>query len=153
MHLRRASAEDASAIQRLAVVTGLMTAQEAQHFAGEVSSTDRGDTLWACAVGDDAGVVASAFGAREAFSNEVWNLLMLAVEPTVQGQGVGRRLLRWFEGQLAGRATALVIETSGQEAFAPTRSFYAQQGYRQVGVIPDYYAPGDSKVTFWRSLA
>ena len=110
------------------------------------------DAFWVRALAGNEQVVGAALCARESFSNDVWNLLFLAVEPDVQGRGTGSSLVRWIENQLSGRATALVIDTSGQEAFAATRAFYSKLGYREFGGIPDYYGAGDSKVTFWRRL-
>jgi ribosomal protein S18 acetylase RimI-like enzyme len=46
----------------------------------------------------------------------------------------------------------LLIDTSGQDEFAATRGFYAKNGYQQVGIIPDYYGPGDSRISLWKAL-
>jgi hypothetical protein len=46
----------------------------------------------------------------------------------------------------------LLIDTSGQEEFSATRGFSAKNGYQQVGVIPDYYGPGDSRISLWKAL-
>ena len=129
-----------------------MTEDESQGFASDVATSEGSDALWACAIADNEQVVGAALCARESFSNDVWNLLFLAVEPDVQSRGTGSSLVRWIENRLSGRATALVIDTSGREAFAATRAFYFKLGYREVGTIPDYYGAGDSKVTFWRRL-
>lgn len=152
VQVRPTLAGDSPAIKRLAVATGLMTEDEAEGFASDVASADSTEEIWACAITSDGDVVGAAYGAREAFSDDVWNLLFIAVDPDVQSRGTGSRLLHWIEDRLAGTATALVIDTSGQDAFAATRSFYAKHHNRQVGVIPDYYGLGDSKTTFWRSL-
>jgi ribosomal protein S18 acetylase RimI-like enzyme len=50
-------------------------------------------------------------------------------------------------------ARVIVIETSDQEALARARNFYLKRGYEERGRIPDFYAEGDSKVIFSRSLA
>jgi len=47
----------------------------------------------------------------------------------------------------------LLVDTSGTEAFARTRRFYQQLGYRREAVIRDYWATGDDKVTFAKPLA
>jgi len=151
LDVRRARGTDASAFRHLAAATGLMTEEEAQGFAADVDSGQDGEALWACACLDGA-VVGTAYVAREPFSDDVWNLLFLAVDPAMQGRGTGSSLVHWIEEELGGIATALVVDTSGQDAFAATRSFYVKLGYREVGSIPDYYGAGDSKVTFWRTL-
>lgn len=152
VHVRPSLSSDGSAIKRLAVATALLSEDEAEGFASDVAAVDNDEALWASAVTDDGDVVGAAYCAREAFSDDVWNLLFIAVDPGLQSRGTGSRLLHWVEEQLLGTASAMVIDTSGQDAFAATRSFYAKHDYRQVAVIPDYYGPGDSKVTVWRSL-
>jgi len=53
-----------------------------------------------------------------------------------------------MERRLAGVARLIVVETAGRADYAPTRAFYEARGYRAVGMIPDFYAPGDDQVTF-----
>jgi len=77
LDVRRASGTDATAFRRLAAATGLMTDEEAEGFAAQVASGQDGQALWACACVDGA-VVGAAYGARESFSDDVWNLLFLA---------------------------------------------------------------------------
>ena len=45
-----------------------------------------------------------------------------------------------------------VLHIEGVDAFADTRRFYAQRGYTREAVIRDYWAEGDDKVIYWKSL-
>lgn len=67
--------------------------------------------------------------------------------------GRGAALVRHVEAELqAEGARVLLIETSCVEAFAAQRRFYLRRGYRQEASIQDFYADGDDKVIFWKSL-
>lgn len=78
----------------------------------------------------------------------------LGVSPSHHGGGVGQAILSNIERDTAAfGARVIVIETSDQEALARARNFYLKRGYEERGRIPDFYAEGDSKVIFSRSLA
>ena len=83
----------------------------------------------------------------------VWNLWWIGVTPDRQGEGGGVALLHRAEADArAAGARLLVVETSALEPLARTREFYRRQGYQQCGTVPDFYAPGDGKVIFAKSL-
>jgi ribosomal protein S18 acetylase RimI-like enzyme len=81
------------------------------------------------------------------------DLYWIAVSPEAHGRGVGTRLLQEVERRLARSGARLVIiETSSQPAYQPTRAFYERRGYHEVARVPDFYAPGDDRVIFARTL-
>ena len=47
----------------------------------------------------------------------------------------------------------LYIETSSRAAYVRTRRFYRAAGYRQAARLPDFYARGDHKVVFYKTIA
>jgi GNAT superfamily N-acetyltransferase len=65
-----------------------------------------------------------------------YDLYWMAVDPTMQGSGIGAALLRAMEGRLAGSARLIVVETAGRPDYRPTRSFYEARGYRKAAIIP-----------------
>ena len=81
-----------------------------------------------------------------------YDLYWMAVDPAVQGSGVGAALMREMEGRLAGSARLIVVETAGRPDYRPTRAFYEARGYRRAAVIPDFYAPGDDQVVYVKTL-
>jgi ribosomal protein S18 acetylase RimI-like enzyme len=81
-----------------------------------------------------------------------FDLYWIVVDPARQGQGVGGHLLGEMERRIAGRARLALIETSGRGDYGSTRSFYERHGYRVVATIPDFYAPGDDRVTYAKSF-
>jgi ribosomal protein S18 acetylase RimI-like enzyme len=82
-----------------------------------------------------------------------YDLYWMAVDPTMQGSGIGAALLREMEGRLAGSARLIVVETAGRPDYRPTRAFYEARGYRKAAIIPDFYAPGDDQVVYVKTLA
>jgi D-alanine-D-alanine ligase len=77
-----------------------------------------------------------------------YDLYWMAVDPAVQGNGIGTALLTEMERQLSGLARLIVVETAGRPDYAATRAFYQARGYAAVSTIPDFYAPGDDQVVF-----
>lgn len=81
------------------------------------------------------------------------DLYWIAVHPDQQGKGVGRLLLAAAEAQIAAAGRSRVyIETSTRGQYAGTRGFYLACGYDLAAELPDYYAPGDGKAVFMKSL-
>jgi ribosomal protein S18 acetylase RimI-like enzyme len=81
-----------------------------------------------------------------------YDLYWMAVDPTMQGSGIGAALVREMEGRLAGSARLIVVETAGRPDYRPTRAFYEARGYRRAAIIPDFYAPGDDQVVYVKTL-
>lgn len=82
-----------------------------------------------------------------------YDLYWVAVDPSVQGAGVGSLLVAEMEKRLTGIARMIVVETSGRKEYDPTRAFYLARGYRIVARLPDFYAPGDEQVVFTKTPA
>jgi D-alanine-D-alanine ligase len=77
-----------------------------------------------------------------------YDLYWMAVDPRIQGTGVGTALLGEMERRLQGLARLIMIETTGRPDYTGTRAFYQARGYSPVATIPDFYAPGDDQVVF-----
>ena len=77
----------------------------------------------------------------------------MAVDKTQQRRGIGKLLVELVEERLTARGGRKVyIDTSSKPLYDPTRAFYARCGYREVASFPDFYAPGDGKVVYEKSL-
>ena len=108
------------------------------------------DELWLVVEGG-AGL---AYAAPERLTDGTWNLLLLAVDPVRQKQGLGRRLVAAVEAVLREKgARLLLVETSGVPGFAGQRRFYRKLGFRREARIRDYYQAGDDKVIFAKPLS
>lgn len=78
-----------------------------------------------------------------------WDLYWIAVAPEAQGRGYGQQLVNWLEDEVKRNNGRLVlIETSSQPKYQPTRKFYEKLGYTEVARIRDFYRPGDDRVIF-----
>ncbi len=87
-------------------------------------------------------------------TRRTYDLYWIAVDPRCQGLGIGRRLLELAERAVARRrGRALYIETSSRDVYRRTRRFYREAGYRQAARFADFYAPGDHKIVFCKTLA
>jgi ribosomal protein S18 acetylase RimI-like enzyme len=76
-----------------------------------------------------------------------FDLYWLAVDPAVQGRGIGTTLVREVERDLRGRgARMLLVETSSRPDYSNTRAFYARCGYTEAARIRDFYAPADDRI-------
>ena len=80
-------------------------------------------------------------------------MLAIAVLPSSQGLGHGGALVAHLEAVLRRRKQRiLIVDTSGVDAFARTRDFYRKSGYTEEARIRDFWATGDDKIVFWKSL-
>jgi len=86
-------------------------------------------------------------------AEDAYDLYWMAVSPAEQGTGLGKALVRWLEGEvrkLNGRM--IIIETSSQPLYHPSRQFYVNLDYKEVARIPDYYKKGDDRVIYAKSF-
>jgi ribosomal protein S18 acetylase RimI-like enzyme len=78
-------------------------------------------------------------------------LYSLAVDPQYRKQGVARRLLAaafaWLREQGVTTVRAEVKSANGA-----ARHLYADLGFTEEGVLPDYYGPGDPGIKLYRPL-
>ena len=82
-----------------------------------------------------------------------YDLYWMAVDPSVQGSGIGTALITEMERILKGTARLIVVETAGRADYAATRGFYEARGYRAAATIPDFYAPGDDQVVYVKKVS
>ncbi len=82
-----------------------------------------------------------------------WDIYWIAVRTERQGRGIGSGLMNLAEEEIRRSSGRLiVVETSSQEMYEPTRGFYRSLGYREASRIPDFYDVGDDRLTFVKAL-
>ena len=82
-----------------------------------------------------------------------FNRLAIAVEPTLQGSGIGKAIVAEMMQRLRSQnGRVMLVETSSLEDYAATQAFYDGQGFSREARIRDFYAAGEDKLIFWKSL-
>jgi ribosomal protein S18 acetylase RimI-like enzyme len=82
-----------------------------------------------------------------------WDIYWEAVSQEKRGRGIGSALTKVVEEivrKAGGRM--IIIETSSTPLYDNTRHFHIGQGYRVVGRVPDFYAPGDDRLILVKRL-
>ena len=82
-----------------------------------------------------------------------FDLYWIAVDPDFQEQGAGSKLVGFLEEGVKARGGRMILaDTSTVPQYEKTQRFYVKNGFQQVARIPDYYYPGNDRVTFCRRL-
>ena len=82
-----------------------------------------------------------------------FDLYWIAVDPDFQGQRVGSTLLNFLGEVLEAEGGRLILaDTSTIPHYEKTQKFYLKNGFQEVARIPDYYHPGNDRITFCRRL-
>jgi ribosomal protein S18 acetylase RimI-like enzyme len=78
-----------------------------------------------------------------------FDLYWIAVDPDFQEQGVGSNLMDFLGKvvkELKGRM--ILADTSSMPHYEKTQNFYLRNGFQEMARVPDYYYPGNDRVTF-----
>ncbi|MBM3547675.1 MAG: GNAT family N-acetyltransferase [Alphaproteobacteria bacterium] len=152
-----AKPEDRLAVRRLVASTGFFSASEEEIAVelvddalakGEVASGYR--FIFAEDAGQPVGYVCfGPIAGTEASHDLYW----IVVDNTRRGRGVGRFLEQACAEAVRGLGgRRIYVDTSSRDQYAPTRAFYLACGYREAARLDDFYAAGDGKVIFVKSL-
>ena len=87
-------------------------------------------------------------------SEFVWDIDWLVVSKNFQGKGFGKRLLTRIEDFILQRQQCAILrlETSSLVEYTSARSLYIKQGYREVGRVPNFYAPYNDLITYSKEI-
>ena len=151
--LRSVRAADRAAVERITRSSGLFREDEIPVAIEVFEAAAAGDPSYTGLAAEVDGRVAGwiCWGPTPCTLG-TWDLYWMAVDPSLQGTGVGTALIREMEHRLAGLARMIVVETAGRADYAGTRAFYESRGYRAVATIPDFYAPGDDQIAYVKYL-
>jgi len=75
-------------------------------------------------------------------------IMLIGVDPGVQGQGIGHALLEHAEAALFAATDSIMLLVSDFNIAA--QRFYRGHGYLQVGAIPDYVITGVDELVFFK---
>jgi D-alanine-D-alanine ligase len=155
-HLRHLTAADRNRIEEITRSTGLFREEEivvALEVFDEATRGAPGNTYSMLGAELDSRLVGWICWGPTPCTLGTYDLYWMAVDPELQGTGIGTALLVEMERRLAGVARLIVIETAGRSDYAPTQAFYQGRGYTPVSTIPDFYAPGDDQVVFVKDVS
>lgn len=157
MRLRPIRIEDRPYLRELLESTREFTADEvncAIELIEDAAQKPGPSGYWGrVAAGEDDRPLAYAIYGPTPMTDGTFDLYWIATRPDLRGKGVGKRLLEDVERDVLERGGHLVrIETSAQDAYGPTRHFYAKTRYVEVGHIPNFYKPGDDLVILAKEL-
>jgi GNAT superfamily N-acetyltransferase len=160
-HLRHLSATDRARIEEITRAVGLFREDEIlvalEVFdeavrAGPYGVAPGGDPYTAMGADIDGALAGWICWGPTPCTLGTFDLYWMAVDPAVQGTGIGTALIVEMERRLASVARLIVVETAGRLDYRATRRFYEARGYRAIATIPDFYAPGDDQVVFVKSV-
>jgi GNAT superfamily N-acetyltransferase len=156
-HLRRLTAADRGRIEEITRAAGLFREEEipvALEVFDEALRAVPGHEPYSALGADLDGRLAGwiCWGPTPCTLG-TYDLYWMAVDPALQGTGIGTTLLAEMERRLAGVARLILVETAGREDYIGTRGFYQARGYTPVASIPDFYAPGDDQVVFVKKVS
>lgn len=152
MKIRPTESDDVPDLKLVLDATGLFPSEMLPDMLGGFLSEESSEDLWLTCVAEGK-AIGFCYVVPETLTDGTWNMLAIAVLPSQQGSGVGAAIVRQLEAGLRERGQRLlIVETSGKDEFAPTRAFYRKNGYREEARIRDFWAAGDDKIVFWKSL-
>ena len=154
--IRTLRREDREPLRALVAATGMFTGEEVAIAIELIDAVldVQGQKDYIIRVSEEGGSVAGYYCVGPTPATEgTFDLYWIAVDPAIQGKGIGRQLddhaaelVRGMGGRL------LIAETSSRAVYGPTRAFYARRGYRELARIAGYYRPGDDLVVFGKYL-
>jgi len=106
-----------------------------------------------CMVNDQDLVIGYICYGPTPMTQGTFDLYWIAVDPDYQEQGAGSRLLSSLEEVVKARGGRMILaDTSSIPHFEKTQKFYLKNGFQEVAKIPDYYHPGNDRMTFCKRL-
>lgn len=98
-------------------------------------------------------IVGAVYFGPDPMTDRKWDVWMIAVDPALHNQGIGREMMGFAESVVrAAKGRLLLIDTSSKAQYDKTRAFYARMGYVEVARVEDFYAEGDGRVTYAKRM-
>jgi ribosomal protein S18 acetylase RimI-like enzyme len=152
MNIRRTKSNDIASLMLVLDQTELFPSEMLPDMIGSSLDSQSDTDIW-LTCDENGTAVGFCYAIPEKLTEGTWNVLALAVLPSLQGQGIGRAIVQELEAilQKAGHRV-LIADTSSDSAFDGTRAFYRKIGYTEEARIRDFWASGNDKIVFWKAL-
>ncbi len=147
---------DLAAIARIVKSSSFFSAAEidlACELAGEKLADGKASS-YQFLFGEDEGFVQgyTCFGLIPATAGS-YDLYWIAVDNACRAKGLGKQLLKRTEDIIRSRrGEHIYAETSSRRQYQATQRFYESCGYLREAYLKDFYAAGDSKIIYSKSL-
>lgn len=149
-------AADLSQVREIVAATGFFSAEEVavavELLDDRLARGPASDYRFLFAE-EDARIVGYCAYGRIPLTRGSWDVYWIAVDPAIQGRGIGRALLLESERRIAlAGGERVYVDTSARAQYLPTRRFYELAGYTLAATIDDFYAAGEAKAVFVKRL-
>jgi len=150
--IRNAIASDVEGIKKILDSSGLFPSEYLNEMISEYLTNQASEEIWFTYL-EDGQSVGFGYCIPENLTDGTYNLLAIAVNKESQGSGIGNKMLKYLEDELKRQQKRiLIVDTSSNDDYALTRSFYLKAGYSKVATIKDFWKDGEDKVTFYKRL-
>jgi len=106
-----------------------------------------------CSVNDQDQTVGFICYGPTPMTQGTFDLYWIAVDPDFQKQGAGSTLLDSLEELVKTEGGRMILaDASTIPHYEKTRSFYLKNRFQEVARVPDYYYPGNDRITFCKKL-
>lgn len=151
LSVRAMRRDDLDGVRLVLDSTGLFPSSMVDEMA-EPFLSGNAQHLWLVAVSEDQ-TFGFAYCEPERMTEGTYNLLAIAVSADRQRSGIGAALIRCVENDVRDRnGRILLVETSTDPDQDGARAFYLKDGFTEEARIRDFYAPGQTKVVFWKEV-
>ena len=157
MKIRSLAQRDRARLQSMLIEAQVFTHEEievAMELIGIVSKdANQGDYRIDCMANDEDQAIGYVCYGPVPMTQGTFDLYWIVVDPRCQGQGVGSRLLHFLEEVVRERKGRIIlIDTSSIPQYEKAQKFYFRHGFQEVARVPDYYYPGNDRITFCKRL-
>lgn len=106
-----------------------------------------------CIGGEEDSIIGYICYGPTPMTRGTYDLYWVAVDPDFQKQGVGSTLLEFLEEVVKREGGRLILaDTSTLPHYEKTQRFYLKNGFQEVARVPDYYHPGNDRITFCKRI-
>lgn len=82
-----------------------------------------------------------------------FDLYWVVVDSEFESQGIGSKLLDFLEEVVRGMEGRMILaDTSSVPEYEKTQKFYLRKGFQEVARVPDYYSPGNDRITYCKRI-
>lgn len=153
INIRKIVREDIADLKAVLDSIELFPSEMLEDMISDYFENKDSEHIWFTASGDDRKPISIAYCAPEKLTEGTYNLYAIGVKKSIQGKGVGTKMMQYIEELLRNQGhRILIVETSGTAEMNLTRQFYEQLHYTKEAVIRDFWSEGDDKVVYWKKL-